>query len=154
MGFPGGSGDKESVCKAGRLGSSSGLGRCPGEGNGNPLQYSCLKNSMHRRPWQATVHGSQRVGHNLATNTTMQPLTGYICQKCHMKIGEYRTICGVWPIYVIYIRVCVCVCVCVCIHIQILQLLQYMHQWRKVFSKKKNSGASLVVQWLIIHLPM
>ena len=39
-----------------------GLGRSPGEGNGNPLQYSCLENSMDRGAWGATVHGSQRVG--------------------------------------------------------------------------------------------
>ena len=42
-------------------------GRFPGEGNGNPLQYSCLKNSMDRGAWWATVHGSQRVRHDLAT---------------------------------------------------------------------------------------
>ena len=42
-------------------------GRSPGEGNGNPLQYSCLKNPMDRGAWQATVHGVARVGHDLAT---------------------------------------------------------------------------------------
>ena len=40
------------------------LGRSPGEGNGNSLQYSCLENSMDRGVWWATIHGSQRVGHN------------------------------------------------------------------------------------------
>ena len=50
-------------------GSISGLGRSPGEGNGDPYQYSCLKNSIDRGAWQATVHGSQRVGHDWATNT-------------------------------------------------------------------------------------
>ena len=39
------------------------------EGNGNPLQYSCLENPMDRGVWQATVHGVPRVGHNLATKT-------------------------------------------------------------------------------------
>jgi len=43
------------------------LGRSPGEGNGNPLQYSCLENPMDRGAWQATVHGVTRVRHNLAT---------------------------------------------------------------------------------------
>ena len=43
----------------------SGLGRFPGERNGNPLQYSCLANPMDRGAWQATNLGSQRVGHNL-----------------------------------------------------------------------------------------
>ena len=47
---------KESACNAGDLGSIPGLGRSPGEGNGYPLQYSCLVNSMDREVWQATVH--------------------------------------------------------------------------------------------------
>ena len=57
MGFPGGSDGKESACSAGDLGSIPGLGRSPLEGNGNPLQYSCLENPMDRGAWQATVHG-------------------------------------------------------------------------------------------------
>ena len=44
-----------------------GLGRSPREGNGNPLQYSCLKNPMDRGAWQATVHGIAGVGDDLAT---------------------------------------------------------------------------------------
>ena len=48
---------KETVCSAGDLGSIPGSGRSPGEGNGNPLQYSCLENSMDRGSWQATVYG-------------------------------------------------------------------------------------------------
>ena len=55
--LPGGSDDEESACNAGELGSIPGSGRSPGEGNGNPLQYSCLENSMDRGAWQATVHG-------------------------------------------------------------------------------------------------
>ena len=56
--FPGSSDGKESAHSAGDLGSVLGLGRFPGEGNGNPLQYSCLENSMDRGAWQATtVHG-------------------------------------------------------------------------------------------------
>ena len=54
---PGGSDNKEPDCNAGDLGSIPGLGRSPGEGNGNPLQYSCLENSMDGGAWQATVHG-------------------------------------------------------------------------------------------------
>ena len=57
MGFPGGSEVKASACKAGDPGSFPGSGRSPGEGNGNPLQYSCLKNSMDVGAWWATVHG-------------------------------------------------------------------------------------------------
>ena len=55
--FPGSSNGKESACDAGDLGSIPGLRRYPGEGNGNPLQYSCLENSMDRGAWWATVHG-------------------------------------------------------------------------------------------------
>ena len=57
MGFPGGSVGEESACNAGDLGSIPGWGRSPGEGSGNPLQYSCLENPMHRGAWQVTVHG-------------------------------------------------------------------------------------------------
>ena len=56
MGFSGGSDCKESTCNAGDPGSITGSGRSPGEGNGNPLQYSCLGNPMDRGAWQATVH--------------------------------------------------------------------------------------------------
>ena len=57
MGFPGGSVGKESSCSAGDWGSIPGSGRSPGEGNGNPLHYSCLENSMDSGAWWATVHG-------------------------------------------------------------------------------------------------
>ena len=49
--FPGGSAGKESACNVGDLGLIPGLGRSPGEGNGNPLQYSCLENPMDRAAW-------------------------------------------------------------------------------------------------------
>ena len=52
MGFPGGSEGKASACNAGDLGSMPGSGRCPGEGNGKPLQYSCLENPMDREASQ------------------------------------------------------------------------------------------------------
>ena len=55
---------KASACNVGDLGSIPGLGRSPGEGNGNPLQCSCLENPMDGGAWWATVHGSQRVGHD------------------------------------------------------------------------------------------
>ena len=56
-GFPGGSDSKESACNVGDLDSIPGLGRSPGKGNGYPLQYSGLENSMDRGAWQAAVHG-------------------------------------------------------------------------------------------------
>ena len=55
-GFSDGSDGKESAYNPGHLGLIPGLGRSPGEGNGNPLQYSCLENSMDRGACQATVH--------------------------------------------------------------------------------------------------
>ena len=54
--FPGGSDGKESAYNAGDPGLIPGLGRYPGEGNGNPQQYSCLENSMDRGAWRATIH--------------------------------------------------------------------------------------------------
>ena len=51
LSFPGGSERKASACNAGDLGSIPGSGRSPGEGNGNPLQYSCLENPMDREAW-------------------------------------------------------------------------------------------------------
>ena len=55
--FPGGSDGKESACNVGDPGSIPSLGRSPGEGNGKPLQYSVLENSMDRGAWQVAVHG-------------------------------------------------------------------------------------------------
>ena len=55
---------KASACNLGGLGSIPRSGRCPGEGNGNPLQYSCLENPMDGGAWWATIHGSERVRHD------------------------------------------------------------------------------------------
>jgi len=55
-----GSDDKDSTCNVGNLGLIPGLGRSPAEGNGYPLQYSCLENSMDRGAWQPTVHGVEK----------------------------------------------------------------------------------------------
>ena len=57
MGFPGGLVVKSLPASEGDTGSIPGLGRSPGAGSGNPLQYSCLENSMDRGAWWATVHG-------------------------------------------------------------------------------------------------
>ena len=69
MGFPGGSGSKGSACNAGDPGLIPGLGRYPGGGNGNPLQYSSLENPMDRGAWRVRVCGvcCKRVGYDLAT---------------------------------------------------------------------------------------
>ena len=55
---------KKSACNAGDPGSIPGSRGSPGEGNGNPFQYSCLENPMDRGARRATVHGVERVGHN------------------------------------------------------------------------------------------
>ena len=62
---------KEYACDVGDLGLIGGLGRSPGGGNGNPLQYSCLENPMDRGTWRATVRGVTRVGHDLVTKPPM-----------------------------------------------------------------------------------
>ena len=62
-GFPCSSVGKESACNAEDPCLSAGSGISPGEGNGNPLQYSCLENLMDRGAWQAIVNGVARVGH-------------------------------------------------------------------------------------------
>ena len=60
LGFPGVTDGKESACNAGDPGSIPGLGRSPGGGHGNPLQYSCMENCMDRGAWWDTVHGVVR----------------------------------------------------------------------------------------------
>ena len=67
MDCPSGSFGKESACNTGDLGSIPGLGRSPGEGNSNPLQYSCLESPMDRGSWRATVH---RVAESDTTEVT------------------------------------------------------------------------------------
>ena len=80
LGFPGGSGGKESASNAGDLGSIPQLGRSLGEDNGYPFQHSCLENLMDRGAWQATwlqSMGLQRVGHDGATS---------VCTRTHTQI--------------------------------------------------------------------
>ena len=60
MGFPGSSDGKASACNVGDMGLIPALGRSPGGGHGNPLQCSCLENSMDRGAWWATVHGIRK----------------------------------------------------------------------------------------------
>ena len=70
---------KDSACNAGDMGSFSGSGRSHGEGNGNPLQYSCLKNPMDRGVWRATVHRVQRVRHD------------WVTEQAHTMTGSWNT---------------------------------------------------------------
>ena len=67
LGFPGGSGVKTLPANEEESGLIPGSGKSPGEGNGNPLQYSCLENPMNSGTWQVTAHGVTRVGHDSTT---------------------------------------------------------------------------------------
>ena len=90
---------EEPACNAGDPGSIPGSGRSPGEGNGNPLQYSCPENPMDRGAWQVAVHGVTRVGHNLATkphdHTCAQELK-FSCRWawCCMTVNEASEMLG------------------------------------------------------------
>ena len=72
MGFPGGSDGKKSACNVGGPGLITELGRTPGEGNGNPIQYSCLENPVDRGAGQAIVHGVTRVRRDLVTKPPLK----------------------------------------------------------------------------------
>ena len=79
--FPGGSDSKASARNVGDPGSIPGLGRSPGEGNGNPLQYSCLEYSMDRGAWWATAHGVTKSRIWLSNFTIGFELS---CFHCHL----------------------------------------------------------------------
>ena len=99
VGFPGSAEVKVSAWNVGDPGSIPELGRSPGEGNGNPLQYSCLENPMEGGAWWATVHGvaksqtrlshftSQRVRHDWATSLSLCPVT--LLQPCFLVPGNF-----------------------------------------------------------------
>ena len=85
----GGSEVKAPACNAGDLGSIPGLGRSPGEGNGNPLQYSCLENPMDGGAWWATVHGVTKSWTRLSDFT----LKAYINKAEFRGIDAYELWC-------------------------------------------------------------
>ena len=77
-----------SACNAGNLSSISGPGRSPGEGNGKPLQYSCLGNRKDRGACRSTVHGVMSLGHNLVTKGPPPPFFF----KFFSHLGYYRVL--------------------------------------------------------------
>ena len=87
QGFPGGSGGKESTCNAGDLGSIPGSGRSSGDGNGYPLQYSCLENPMDREAWWATIHRVANSGTRLKW-LSLHTWLIIFCEKCHKKRNQ------------------------------------------------------------------
>ena len=97
VGFPGGSDGKESACSVGDPGSIPGSGRSPGEGNGNPLQYSCLENPMDRGAWQATVHEAAKSCSRLNNFThfnftNLYSWCNFTLNKFHQTLFKSRTV--------------------------------------------------------------
>ena len=88
LGFPGDSVVKNPPANAGYMGSIPGLGRSPGEGNGNPLQYSCLENIMDRGAWWATVHEVAKSRTRLSnTFQSVQVRDGDANCSCKQEMG-------------------------------------------------------------------
>ena len=89
--FPDGSEGKASACNVGDLGSIPGLGRSPGEGNGNPLQYSGLENPMDRGAWWATVYGVTKSRTQLSDFTSLhfwpQIIFVCVCIYIYLKVS-------------------------------------------------------------------
>ena len=89
LGFPGGSVIKNPPANAGDVGSIPGLGRCPGEGNGTPLQYSCLGNPMNRGAWRATVHGVSKESDTTGTKQHQTTVMVYWERRCSQSLVEF-----------------------------------------------------------------
>ena len=146
MGFPGGSDGKESTCSAGEPGSTSGSGRIPGEGNGNPLQYFFLENPMDGGAWRAIVHGVAKSRtwlrnfhftlhkviciKGLTTVYVPQGLQMFVCFKNpfqtqlwtnHMCVCVCLIYVCMYVLIYVCIYVCVYMCVCVCILLSYLR---------------------------------
>ena len=86
--FSGGTDGKESACNAGDLGLFSGSRRSPGEGHGNPLQYSCLGNPMNRGAWWATVHGVAKSRARLSDQDSLSQNHNCLC--CQTLLHIYK----------------------------------------------------------------
>ena len=85
---------KASACNAGDLGSIPGLGRSPGEGNGNPLQYSWLENSMDRGAWWATIHGVAK------SRTRLSDFTFKLWSRASLVAQRLKRLPGMWETWV------------------------------------------------------
>ena len=93
MGLPCGSAGKDSPCNAGDLGSMPGLGKSPGEGNGNPLQYSCLENSMDRAWGQKESDMTERLSHSHCG----EQYGGSRKTKVELPYGPAISLLGLYP---------------------------------------------------------
>ena len=95
--FPGGSDGKESACNAGDPGLIPRSGRSRGEGNGNPLQYSCLENPMDRGSWQATVHRvtelhTTRLSHTFTLSLCLPPFSPNFIRSSHLTPSAFKSL--------------------------------------------------------------
>ena len=115
--FPGSASGKEPAYQCRRhkrQGFHPWVGRSSGEGNGNPLLYSCLENPMDRGAWQATI-GSQRVRHDWRDLADMHAGIEISEIKITITLRETGCVCVcVCACVCVCVRVCVCMCVCVC----------------------------------------
>ena len=110
MGFPGRSVVKNLPTSVGDASLIPGLGRSPGEGNSNPLQYSCLENPMDREAWWSVVHGVAKSWTWLSNCT------------CTLIPGKYNWISKVMQLY---IHIYVCVWIDTLFHYRLLQGIEY-----------------------------
>ena len=92
MCFPGGSDSTESTCNVGDQGSISGLGRSPGGGHGNALQYSFLGNVMDRGAWRATIHRDAEQGTTEATWPTCRFVISFLPWGKHLSISWLQSL--------------------------------------------------------------
>ena len=94
QGFPGGSVVKNLPANAGDSGSILGPGRSPGEGNGKPLQYSCLGNPMDRGAWCATVHGVAKSRTRLSVSTAAAEASYFLLSEKESSVPKIqRSVC-------------------------------------------------------------
>ena len=113
--FPGSADGKESACRSGDQGSNPGSGRSSGEGNGYPLQYSCLENPMNRGAWWATVHEAAE------SDTTGQPTLPHF--TFNISLSGYTTILFIHLLIDIYLGCFQCLAISnkaaiyICVHI-------------------------------------
>ena len=89
---------KASACNVGDLGLIPGLGRSPGEGNGNPLQYSCMENPMDGGAWGATVHGVAKSWTQLSNFTS---LTQLIREKHEGAFWSFENVVYFDPVHIL-----------------------------------------------------
>ena len=122
--FPGGSAMKNPPAHAGDAGSIPGSERCPGRGNGNPLQYSCLENPMVRGTWSM---GLQRVKYNLAIEHACIHIYAYILFQILFPSGLFPLLNHCCHSFNLYISICLYVCIykCFCMYV-------HAHKYTKI----------------------